>query len=85
MFKPVGLFDQVEPSYSSVLPTSTVVKPPNAKPAVCVPDPANAALAVFKFPPGPQDVPLYSSVAAELPQLTPPKARPAVCVPAPPN
>jgi hypothetical protein len=37
VFKPVGFEAQVEPSYSSVAPTVTVVLPPKATAAVCVP------------------------------------------------
>jgi hypothetical protein len=74
------------PSYSSVFAITTVVLPPNAKPAVCVPHPANAYLAVPKFPPAVQLVPSYSSVAFVVglpPDINPPNAKPTVCVPAP--
>jgi hypothetical protein len=61
------------------------VNPPNASPAVCVPDPAKVNLAVFKFPPlaqapvaGEKIVELYSSVEAiDAVPLFPPKLKPA--------
>jgi hypothetical protein len=60
LFKLPGEVVQEVPSYSSVAP---VAGPPNARPAVCVPAPANPDLAVFK--PVGLDVqvePSYSSV-----------------------
>ena len=55
--------------------------PPRAKAAVCVPQPAIAVLALFKFPLFVQVDPLYFSVDAFGP--FPPKPTAAVCVPAP--
>jgi hypothetical protein len=76
------LLAQVDPLYSSVAPVVGEY-PPNPKPAVCVPHPANFCLAVFKFPPGLQVDPLYSSVAAVVAGVSPPKANAAVCKPQP--
>jgi hypothetical protein len=66
------------PLYSSVALETTVVKPPKAKPAVCVPAPANCSLAVFKFPPAVQDVPSYSSVFATATVVRPPNPKATV-------
>jgi len=77
---------QLDPLYSSVVPTRTLVKPPKDNPAACVPAPANPYLAVFKSPVGAQLTPSYSSVTllAPLPNtVLPPKDKPAVCEPAP--
>jgi hypothetical protein len=71
---------QVAPSYSSVaaegLNVPVYVLPPEAKPAVCVPDPANWYLAVFKGLEFVQELPSYSSVAPVT--GLPPKAKAAV-------
>ena len=48
---------QEVPSYCSVLLTASGFAPPNAKPAVCVQAPINAALAVFKLPPDDHELP----------------------------
>jgi hypothetical protein len=70
VFKLPGEVIQVDPSYSSVAPVFPIpgIAPPNAKPAVCVPAPAKAYLAVFK-PVGldAQVEPSYSSVAPVAP------------------
>jgi hypothetical protein len=60
------LFAQDVPSYSSVTavaPGGEPSLPPKPKAAVCIPQPANLLLAVFKLPPPVQEEPLYSSVA----------------------
>ena len=68
-----------------MLLTTTVVLPPNAKPAVCNPAPPKARLAVVIAVLATQEVPSYSSVFATLTVVSPPAASPAVCVPAPPK
>jgi hypothetical protein len=79
VFKLPGEVAQLFPSYSSVAPKGTPVTPPKAKPAVCVPQPAKAYLAVFKLPGDvAQLFPSYSSVAAVYGGASPPKAKPAV-------
>jgi len=54
---------QVVPLKASVAPV-VGVRPPNARPAVCVPQPAKLYLDVPKFPLAVQVVPLNFSVAA---------------------
>jgi hypothetical protein len=71
------------PVYSSVAVAVGAGSPPNAKPTVCVPQPAKANLAVFKEPLVVQTEPSYSSVAPVTDGSPPPKANPAVCVPQP--
>ena len=69
--------------YSSVAAELTVVLPPNAKPAVCVPQPPKYFLAVLKDVLAVQAEPSYSSVFATLTVVYPPNPNPDVCVPAP--
>jgi hypothetical protein len=57
---------------------AAVANPPKAKPAVNVPAPAKARLAVPKFPPAVQALPSYSSVAFVLTVVKPPNANAAV-------
>ena len=57
----VGFAVQEEPLYSSV---EALGVPPNLTAAVCVPPPALAKEALFKFPPADQVYPEYSSAVS---------------------
>ena len=67
---------------SSVLAALPGSAPPNASPAVVVPEPAVSGISKLKSLSSVQDVPLNDSVVFV---LTPAKANAAVAVPVPPN